>query len=124
MLFGKMIINDGYAERQIKNVWKKTVRLFTNKIQEAIEAKKSRREASTAVQEVSDYEQLEKLASLASKNNLFLDSCFRYWLNSSLVTYLCSLLAIIYSSFSIVFSCTVSMISIPSYCTSHFPNLK
>ena len=69
MLFGKMIINDGYAERQIKNVWKKTVRLFTNKIQEAIEAKKSRREASTAVQEVSDYEQLEKLASLASKNN-------------------------------------------------------
>ncbi len=67
LVFGKIIINDGYTERQIKNVWKKTVRLFTNKVQEAIEAKKSKRGASQAVNEESGYEKLEKLASLRDK---------------------------------------------------------
>jgi len=40
LLFGKIMITDGARERKIENVWKKTVRPFTNKVQEAIEARK------------------------------------------------------------------------------------
>ena len=67
MLFGKISINDGYKERQVTNVWKKTVRPFTNKVQEAINEKKYRTETSPSVKEDSAYEKLEKLASLRDK---------------------------------------------------------
>ena len=70
LIFGKISITDGAKERKIDNVWKKTVKLFTNKVQGAIEARK------TAIQqpvqmaqpvEIDPYEKLEKLASLREK---------------------------------------------------------
>ena len=33
VVFGKIIITAGNSERKITNVWKKTVLLFTNKLQ-------------------------------------------------------------------------------------------
>ena len=58
MLFGKISVNDGYKEREIENVWKKTVRIFTNKVQEAIDTKKSRRGTSSSAKEEGTYEHL------------------------------------------------------------------
>ncbi|RMH46002.1 MAG: hypothetical protein D6694_03970 [Gammaproteobacteria bacterium] len=68
LLFGKIIITDGAKDRLITNVWKKTVKNFTNKCQEAIDAI-NRRENQVASQEVKEdpYEKLEKLASLKEK---------------------------------------------------------
>lgn len=43
MLFGKIVINDGFAARQIKQVPKGSVRLFINRLQQELEARHSRR---------------------------------------------------------------------------------
>ncbi len=69
LLFGKIIITDGATHRTIQNVWKKTVKTFTNKVQEALEARKhpstsSHKPAASAA------EQLEKLAALKDKGIL------------------------------------------------------
>ena len=42
MLFGKIVINDGFAGRQIKQVPKGSVRLFINRLQQEIEAQRRR----------------------------------------------------------------------------------
>ena len=42
MLFGKIIINDGFAARQIKQVSKGSVRPFINRLQQEIEAQRRR----------------------------------------------------------------------------------
>jgi hypothetical protein len=69
IFFGKISIEDGAKERIIENVWKKTVKIFTNKVQDAIETRKN-----TGSQSVSNtpliedpYEKLEKLAGLKEK---------------------------------------------------------
>ncbi|MDR1850428.1 MAG: PH domain-containing protein [Zoogloeaceae bacterium] len=63
IFFGKITISDGGASRVIDNVWKKTVVVFTNKVRDAIEARKS---ASQHVQPTGDdvVTKLEKLAAL------------------------------------------------------------
>ncbi|MGR2680060.1 PH domain-containing protein [Chromobacterium haemolyticum] len=40
LLFGKILIQNGASERKIDNVWKKTVVPFTNKVRDAINARK------------------------------------------------------------------------------------
>lgn len=69
LLFGKINITDGANDRLIENVWKKTVKNFTNKVQEALEARKAPRPATQqAVEKEKDpYEKLEKLAGLKDK---------------------------------------------------------
>jgi len=69
LLLGTIIITDGANDRLIKNVWKKTVKNFTNKVQEALEARKSPQQAvqQTQDKEVDPYEQLEKIAGLKEK---------------------------------------------------------
>lgn len=69
LLFGKISITDGANDRMIENVWKKTVKKFTNKVHEALEARKEHQQASVQPQEkeVDPYEKLEKLASLKDK---------------------------------------------------------
>lgn len=69
LIFGKIAITDGAKERKIENVWKKTVKRFTNKVQEAIEARKGAMQPVQMAQpvEVDPYEKLEKLASLKDK---------------------------------------------------------
>jgi len=69
LLFGTITITDGANDRLIKNVWKKTVKNFTNKVQEALEARKSPQQAvqQTQDKEVDPYEQLEKIAGLKDK---------------------------------------------------------
>lgn len=42
IMFGNISIQDSAGSYQIRNVWKKTVMRFTNRVQEAIEARKSR----------------------------------------------------------------------------------
>lgn len=42
IMFGNISIQDGAGSYQIRNVWKKTVARFTNRVQQAIEACKSR----------------------------------------------------------------------------------
>lgn len=41
IFLGKITIEDGASSRDITNVWKKTVVAFTNKVRDAIEARKS-----------------------------------------------------------------------------------
>jgi len=69
LLFGKINITDGANDRLIENVWKKTVKNFTNKVQEALEARKVAQAVitPTEVKETDPYEKLEKLASLKEK---------------------------------------------------------
>jgi hypothetical protein len=42
LFFGKIKIEDSARQREIDNVWKRTVVLFTNRVREATEAKKHR----------------------------------------------------------------------------------
>lgn len=42
IMFGNISIQDSAGSYQIRNVWKKTVMRFTNRVREAIEARKSR----------------------------------------------------------------------------------
>ena len=70
LMFGEIYIEDGAKERVIKNVWKKTVKPFTNMVMEAIENyKKSQNTPNKSTQENKNdpYEQLEKLALLKEK---------------------------------------------------------
>ena len=63
MLFGKISINDGHKDREIKNVWKKTVKNFTNKLQQTIDKKG----LTLSAEKEDPYEKLEKLALLKEK---------------------------------------------------------
>jgi len=68
LIFGKIIITDGAKDREITNVWKKTVRLFTNKCQDAIHAINQNQHQVPQQQPNEDpYAKLEKLASLKQK---------------------------------------------------------
>lgn len=73
LLFGKIEINDGAVIRKIENVWKKTVRNFTNLAQNAIEAYNDK--SKGIVQQVASQQddiiaKLEKLAFLKEKGIL------------------------------------------------------
>ena len=72
LLFGKISIQDGASTRTIENVWKKTVVKFTNKVRDAIEARKatSRPQTATAPAGVDIASQLERLAALKEKGIL------------------------------------------------------
>lgn len=72
LLFGKISIHDGSSTRTIENVWKKTVVKFTNKVRDAMEAKKhSNRPSQPQVISGDDIaSQLERLAALKEKGFL------------------------------------------------------
>jgi hypothetical protein len=67
IFFGKIVITDGARDREITNVWKKTVRIFTNKCQEAIDAINRHQLPTSPQTEEDPYVKLEKLASLKEK---------------------------------------------------------
>jgi len=67
LIFGRISITDGAKERKISNVLKKTVKPFTNKVQEAIEHKKRSSISSNMTVDVDPYEKLEKLSRLKDK---------------------------------------------------------
>ena len=74
ILFGKIIIEDGASSRVIENVWKKTVVAFTNKVRDAIEARKnSARPVAMQQNEDDVVTKLEKLAALLEKGILTQD---------------------------------------------------
>ena len=73
MMFGNIQVTDGARTRIIKNVWKKTVITFTNKVQETLDAinkspvlRSSENTQQPATKE-NKYEELEKLAALKEK---------------------------------------------------------
>jgi hypothetical protein len=73
IFFGKIEIEDGGdSKREIQYVWKKTVVAFTNKVRDAMEARKHSFRASTPlVPEVDDaVTKLERLATLLDKGIL------------------------------------------------------
>lgn len=73
LLFGSIYITDGARTLKIENVWKKTVKNFTNKVQEALNALNAPAVSSSARHASSEedrYEKLEKLASLREKGIL------------------------------------------------------
>lgn len=69
IMFGEILIQDGGNERKISNVWKKTVTAFTNKVRDAMHAKKQ-----PAVQVPSSEDdmisKLERLGALRDKGVL------------------------------------------------------
>jgi len=69
MLFGTILITDGSTTSTIKQVLKKTVKNFTNKAQDAIEAHRvqSHQQPPQKEQAADPYEKLEKLAGLRDK---------------------------------------------------------
>jgi len=71
ILFGEIFIEDGATERHIDNVWKKTVKIFTNLVMEAIENHRNKLHSHQVVQqqviEEDPYAKLEKLAGLKDK---------------------------------------------------------
>ncbi|MCR3959593.1 PH domain-containing protein [Aeromonas veronii] len=77
LILGSISIQDGAATRTIKNVQKKTVVNFTNKVRDALEARKRPQfphPASTNPAETTDViSQLERLASLKEKGMLSQD---------------------------------------------------
>ena len=72
LIFGKITITDGANDTQITNVWKKTLKPFTNRVQEAIEDfTKPKQPSLPSTENNSDpYEKLEKLATLRDKGVL------------------------------------------------------
>ena len=73
IFLGKIKVEDGAKERQIENVWKKTVVKFTNKARDAIEARKRLQHsgpAPTSVKADDLFSKLEKLAGLMEKGIL------------------------------------------------------
>lgn len=69
IIFGEITIEDGASSRRINNVWKKTVVAFTNKVRDAIEARKSASRHAPAPQAGGDdvVTKLEKLAVMLEK---------------------------------------------------------
>lgn len=70
ILFGKLIITDGARERKIENVWKGTVKPFTNKAEWAIENAKRNQNSHPQSQAptVDDkYAKISKLGELLDK---------------------------------------------------------
>ncbi|HSB95814.1 MAG TPA: PH domain-containing protein [Spongiibacteraceae bacterium] len=71
ILFGTIKIEDGARERVIANVWKKTVVPFTNRVRDAIEARRRSRQAPAAIPTGDDrISRLERLAALRDKGVL------------------------------------------------------
>lgn len=69
LIFGEIKIEDGAKEREIRNVWKKTVVAFTNKTRDAIEQRRHpHRPAPVAADDV--VSKLERLATLKDKGVL------------------------------------------------------
>jgi len=71
LFFGNITITDGAKGREISNVFKKTVKAFTNKCQEALDAINSPQ--SYTVQQIDPYAQLEKLATFKDKGIISAD---------------------------------------------------
>ncbi|HBP0459531.1 hypothetical protein IPC353_10975 [Pseudomonas aeruginosa] len=69
LLFGDILIQDGGSERKITNVWKKTVTAFTNKVRDAIHAKKQPVMASASTND-DMISKLERLAALRDRGVL------------------------------------------------------
>lgn len=67
IIFGKITIEDGASSRLIDNVWKKTVVAFTNKVRDAIEARKSRHAPASQPAGDDVVTKLERLAALLEK---------------------------------------------------------
>jgi hypothetical protein len=71
IIFGEIFIEDGAQERHIDNVWKKTVKPFTNLVMEAIENHRNKLNTPQVIQQQvtaeDPYEKLEKLAGLKDK---------------------------------------------------------
>lgn len=71
---GSIAIADGATTRQIDNVWKKTVVTFTNKVRDAIEARKALSRPQLQLTQESNQDsvvsQLERLAALLDKGVL------------------------------------------------------
>lgn len=66
LLFGIISIEDGAAQRSIRNVWKKTVVKFTNKTRDAIELRKHpKHQVAHVIEDV--VSKLERLASLRER---------------------------------------------------------
>lgn len=70
LIFGKIIVTDGATDRVISRVWKKAVKNFTNKIQEALEIRKLTRTGQILDSHHGPYEQLEKIAELKERGLL------------------------------------------------------
>jgi hypothetical protein len=68
LILGSIIIEDGASSREITNVRKKTVVRFTNKMRDAMEARKVRQGGATQPLDIA--EQLEKLANLRDRGIL------------------------------------------------------
>ena len=66
LFFAEIVVTDGAVQRKIENVWKKTAKAFTNKVQAAIEARKQTK-PNTSGKDLTTVEQLEKLANLKEK---------------------------------------------------------
>lgn len=68
LFFGTILIEDGASQRKITNVWKKTVVKFTNKVRDAIEARKNLHIHRSSSEPTDDFiAKLERLASLKDK---------------------------------------------------------
>ncbi len=68
IFFGEIFIEDGVRERHITNVWIKTVKTFTNIMQDAVENRKNlHHNANIKKQELDTYDKLAKLAKLKDK---------------------------------------------------------
>lgn len=72
LVFGKIFIEDNASQRQIKNVPRGSVLKFTNKVNDAIEARKSLTQGGT-VRSLDTSSQLSQLAALHEKGLLTTD---------------------------------------------------
>lgn len=71
LMFGKIAIEDGASQRVIKNVWKRTVVAFTNKVRDVMEARKlSLRQSHGSASGDDVVSKLERLAALHEKGIL------------------------------------------------------
>lgn len=70
LLFGKIVIEDGASSRKIENVWKKTVVAFTNRVRDAIEARKNAARSVAPRGEDDVVSKLDKLAALLERGLL------------------------------------------------------
>lgn len=70
LFFGEIHIQDGGSERQIKNVWKKTVVNFTNKVRDAMHARKQPHPTAAPVAADDMISKLERLGALLASGVL------------------------------------------------------